>query len=349
MNRGFGSDNHSGTHPQFLKAIQECNGDHEPSYGTDQYCIKAQQMMSELFGKPVETYFVFNGTGANVFALRSFVDRFESVICGDYSHLNVDECGAAEAIGGYKLIPLPSIDGKISVSDIEKAIIRKGDQHFSQVKAVSITQPTEVGTLYTLDEIKQISDLCHRHGMYLHVDGARIANAVVSLKSDFKETITDTGVDVLSFGGTKNGMLFGEAVVFLNPQLCKTAKFHRKQLAQLPSKSRFIANQFYHYLSGQLWQEIAGHSLSMAQKLASAISNCPQVKITHPVQSNGVFAQIPQKWVKKLREDYFFYVWDENTFECRLMCSWDTTAADIQGFASALKNLSENSNESLRG
>jgi threonine aldolase len=175
--------------------------------------------------------------------------------------------------------------------------------------------------------------------MYLHVDGARIANAVVSTKSSFKQMLTDAGVDVLSFGGTKNGMLCGEAVVFLNTQLCKTAKFHRKQISQLPSKSRFIANQFCHYLQNSLWQHLAEHSLSMAQLLAKNLSPFSEIKITQAVQSNGVFAEIPQKWVKPLREKYFFYVWDENTFECRLMCSWDTTVDDINGFIDEIKTL----------
>lgn len=341
MKRGFGSDNHSGVHPELLKAVVEANVDHEPSYGTDEYCARAEKTFRDLLGKQASCFFVFNGTGANVFALRSFVDRFESVICSDLSHLNVDECGAAESLGGFKLIPVSSKNGKIELSEVKRFCIRKGDQHFSQVKAISLTQPTETGTVYSLEEIKSFADWAHSQGLFLHIDGARIANAAVTLNCTFKEMLTDAGVDVISWGGTKNGFLFGEVVIFLNPELAKTAKYHRKQLSQLPSKSRFIACQFHRYLSTNLWKEIATHSMQKAQKLHEDLQKLGFLEITQPRQSNAVFVKIPQKWIKPLRENYFFYVWDEETFECRLMCSWDTTDSDIDGFIECIKSVKE--------
>lgn len=340
--KGFGSDNHSGIHPVMLNAIIECNSQHEPSYGTDQYSEKALLEFKELFGSHTETHFVYNGTAANVLSLQAAMKRYETVLCSDASHIHLDECGAPEFFAG-KLQTLPSLHGKIIFSEIEKYLIRKGDQHYSQPRVISITQPTELGTCYSIEEIKQISDLAKKHGLYLHIDGARLTNAAQFLKTTFKAMVTDTGVDILSFGGTKNGFAFGEAVVILNKDLQKDFKFLRKQAAQLPSKTRFIAHQFSSYFKNETYLKIAQHSLAMAdllhQELVKISETHDTIKITQPRQSNVVFATIPKKLVKPLREKYFFYVWDELTTECRLMTSWDTSADDIQNFIAHLKSL----------
>lgn len=340
--KGFGSDNHSGIHPIMLNAIVECNSQHEPSYGTDQYSEKAISQFKDLFGSQVDTHFVYNGTAANVLSLQAAMERYETVLCSDVSHIHLDECGAPEFFAG-KLQTLPSLNGKIIFSEIEKYLIRKGDQHYSQPRVISITQPTELGTCYTIDEIKQISALAKRHGLYLHIDGARITNAVNYLKTTFKAMVTDTGVDIVSFGGTKNGFAFGEAVVILNKDLQKDFKYLRKQAAQLPSKTRFIAHQFSCYLKDENYLKIASHSMKMAELLHTELEKICKttetIKITQPRQSNVVFAILPKSFIKPLRENFFFYVWDENTTECRLMTSWDTTIDDINGFISKLKSL----------
>ncbi len=335
--RGFGSDNHSGVHPQILEAMAAVNGGHAPSYGTDDISIEANGLFKQKFGAQAQVQFVFNGTAANVMCLRLACDTYHSVLCSDVSHMNVDECAAPEILGHCKLIPLKSANGKITLEEAKKALIRKGDQHSAQVRMLSITQPTELGTVYTYEEMKQLFTWAKSEGLLVHIDGARFANSVVLLNKTFKELTADLGVDLLSFGGTKNGLLFGEAVVILNPDLKKKAPYIRKQLGQLPSKSRFIAAQFISYFKNDLWKEIATHSMTMAQHLRILVEDLPQVKVTQPTDSNAVFAQIPQAWVKTLKDQYFFYVWDEHTFECRWMTTWDTQLDDLKGFAQALK------------
>ena len=339
MKKGFGSDNHSGIHPRILESIARANREHAPSYGTDEWTEKAEKVFRDLFGPKSEVFFVFNGTAANVLSLKASAKTFQSCYCADLAHIYVDECAAPELTAGVKLIPLPSKNGKISVADLKKAHVRRGDQHCTQGQIVSLTQPTELGTCYSMDELKEIISWAKSEKLYVHIDGSRISNATIALKKSFKEFTTDLGVDVISFGGTKNGLLLGEAMVFLNPELAKDFKYYRKQLGQLPSKTRFIAAQFLEYFNDNLWQQIATHSTGMAEKLYQSVRAIPGVEITQPRESNAVFAKIPQAWVKPLREKYFFYVWDELTFECRWMTSWDTDAADIEGFAQALKEL----------
>jgi threonine aldolase len=339
MQRGFGSDNHAAIHPKILTSIASANHEHAPSYGTDEWTEKAVQEFKKIFGSEAQTFFVFNGTAANVTALKALTKSYQSVFCSDFAHINLDECGAPEQIIGCKLIPIPSVNGKISVAELEKAFVRRGDQHFSQAQTLSLTQPTELGTTYSLQELKDLTTWAKSKGLYVHIDGARIANAVTYLKTSFKEMVTDLGVDVVSFGGTKNGLMMGEAVVFLNSQLAKDFKYIRKQACQLPSKSRFIANQFWAYLDNNLWHEMASHSLRMADYLYESVKGFPQIQVREKPQSNAVFAKIPQAWVKPLREKYFFYVWDENTFECRWMTSWDTRPEDVEGFVHAIKEL----------
>jgi threonine aldolase len=340
--KGFGSDNHSGVHPILFQAMMEGNNDHQPSYGTDQYTHSAIQLFKNLFSENIDVHFVYNGTAANVLCLRAGLQRHESVLASNISHLHLDECGAPEFFAG-KVIPLPSRNGKIIISEIEKYLIRKGDQHYSQPKMISITQPTELGTCYSIDEIKAISDIAQKHHLYLHVDGARICNAIYSLKTTFKKMLVETKVDLLSFGGTKNGFAFGEAVVILNSDLKPDFKYLKKQAAQLPSKSRFIALQFMAYLNNQLYLQIAENSVNSAyylyEKLKSLSDRFTAIQITEEPQSNAVFVRIPQHFIKPLREKYFFYVWDESTFECRLMTSWDSTKMDIEGFTIELDKL----------
>jgi threonine aldolase len=340
MNRGFGSDNHAGTHPKILESFALANAHHAPSYGTDEWTEKAIQEFRKHFGAQAQVFFVFNGTAANVTALRALTRPYQAVFCSDVAHLNADECGAPEQMAGCKLLPIPSINGKISVDQLEKAFVRRGDQHSSQVKVLSLTQPTELGTTYSIKELKELIEWAKSKNLYVHIDGARLSNAAYFLKKSFQEFTTDLGVDVVSFGGTKNGLMMGEAVIFLNKALAHDFKYIRKQSCQLPSKSRFLACQFLAYFENNLWREIAENSHTRALELFEAVQNMPQIILRERPQSNAVFAKIPAAWVKPLREKYFFYVWDENTFECRWMTSWDTKPEDIHGFALALKELS---------
>ncbi len=339
MKRGFGSDNHSGVHPEIFKALFDANHEHAPSYGTDEWSARAETLFKKEFGTKAEVFFVFNGTASNVLSLRAMLAPYQSVLCSDLSHLNVDECGAPEFFTGAKLISLPSKLGKMSLTDLKGALIRRGDQHYSQAKVVSLTQPTELGAVYSFDEIRTITEWAHAEKMWVHIDGARLANAALHLGVSFKQLTTDLGVDVVSFGGTKNGLMMGEAIVFLNPALSENFKYIRKQSAQLPSKTRFIAAQFERYFSNDLWRSIAQTSCDMAEKLHQGLKEFSELEITSLRQSNAVFVKIPKEWVKALRENYFFYVWDEKTFECRLMTSWDTTETDIQGFLSEVRKL----------
>lgn len=340
--KGLGSDNHAGTHPELLKALINSNTEHAPSYGTDPQSEAAIAAFKKKFGQQTEVFFVFNGTAANVLALRFLTERHESIFCSDISHLHVDECGAPEFFAG-KLIPLPQTEGKIALEDLQNSLVRRGDQHFSQTRVISLTQPTEMGTCYSLNEIRAIAEWAHQNKMHVHLDGARLTNALIQLKCTFKEMTTDLGVDVVSFGGTKNGFMMGEAILVLNSELAKSAKnklkYIRKQAAQLPSKTRFIAAQFERYFTNELYLEIASHSCAMAERLYQGLREIPEIKITAARQSNSVFAVIPKDWVKQIKEKYFFYVWNEKTFECRLMTSWDTTPAEVDDFIHQLQKV----------
>ena len=342
--KGFGSDNHAGVHPELFQALQECNVDHAPSYGTDEISAQAVAAFKKEFGEHCEPFFVFNGTAANVLSLRFLCERFESVICSDVSHLNVDECGAPELFAG-KLIPVSSTAGKLSLEKVKETLIRRGDQHYSQIRVLSITQPTELGTCYSLSEIRELTDWAHANQIFVHLDGARLTNAARYLKCNYKQLTTDLGVDVVSFGGTKNGFMMGEAVLILNPQLSQAAKtkfkYIRKQSAQLPSKTRYIGAQFLRYFSDELNLRISDHACAMAERLHRGLSEISQIQITCPCQSNAVFAIIPRNWVKIAREKYFFYIWDEKTFECRLMTSWDTNESEVDGLIHLFKDLAK--------
>ena len=337
MKRGFGSDNHSGISPEIMEAIASANVDHALAYGDDEYCEKAVQLLRQEFGAQSNVYFVFNGTGANVLNIDAMCRSHHAVVCAETAHINVDECGAPQRIVGCRLLTVPTPDGKLTPELVKTQLHGFGFEHHSQPRAISITQPTELGTLYTLDEIRALADLAHSHDMYLHMDGARLANAAVALGCTFRQMTTDLGVDCLSFGGTKNGMMIGESAIILNPALDVELKYRRKQMAQLSSKMRFMAAQFEAYLSTGVWRRNAEHSNRMAQMLCQSLREVPQAKVVYPVQANSVFVQLPNKVWNALLDDYFFYLWDEATDVVRWMCSFDTTEEDIHNLVQALK------------
>jgi threonine aldolase len=337
MAKGFGSDNHCTVHPKIMEALTAANHGHMPSYGTDELTSECTKEFKRHFGKDTEVYFVFNGTAANTLSLKTLTQSYNSVFCSDTAHVYLDECGAPEIIGHCKLIPLPATEGKISAKQIQENLIRLGDQHYTQPKAVTLTQPTEMGTVYTLKEIKDIVDLCHKHNLYVHLDGARLPNACVSLDCTFKELTTDLGVDIVSFGGTKNSLMFGEAVLILNPKIGPDFKYIRKQGMQLPSKSRYVAAQFLALFKNDLWKENAAHELKLAKLLYEEIKDIKGITITQKVESNAVFVIIPKHLLKPIREKFFFYVWDEKTFECRWMVSFDNTEAEVKEFAKLIR------------
>jgi threonine aldolase len=330
--RGFASDNNAGIHPAVLEEIVKVNTGHVVGYGADVYTEKVLKLFKEQLGSNTETFFVFNGTGANVLSLTGITRSWHSVITASTAHLEQDECGAPEKFTGAKVLTVDTTDGKITADLIDKHMHGIDFEHHSQPKVISITQATEMGTVYTVQEIKSLADFAHSNGMLLHMDGARIANAAVSLGKSFKEFTTDAGVDVLSFGGTKNGMMFGEAVCFLKPGLSSDFKYIRKQGMQLASKMRFISAQYIAYFGNNLWKECASHSNSMAKILADKLTQFKEIKITQKVKSNGVFVIMPHEVAERMRKHYFFYPWDEKRSEYRLMASWDTKEEDIEDF-----------------
>jgi threonine aldolase len=331
--RNFASDNNAGVHPEIIQAITRANQGHVVAYGDDLYTRSAIKKFEEHFGGDIEVFFTFNGTGANVLSLQSLTRSFQSVLCSAYAHIYTDECGAPEKHTGCKLIPLPQEDGKITLESVRHAYHGIGDEHHSQPRVISITQSSEMGTAYRPEEIQALARFAHEHDMFLHVDGARIANAAASLGQNLRQATRDLGVDVLSFGGTKNGILGGEAVVFFQPGLGKDFLYLRKQSMQLASKMRFIAAQFEALLTDDLWRRGAEHANRMARLLEKEISRIPQVKVVWKVEANGVFAQIPHHAIEKIKEHYFFYTWMEEESIVRWMCSFDTTEEDIREFA----------------
>jgi threonine aldolase len=330
--RGFASDNNAGVHPEMLEAIARANQGHVVAYGEDPYTRSAIKKFEEHFGSDIAVFFTFNGTGANVLGLQSLTQSFDSVLCSAYAHIYVDECGAPEKHTGCKLIPLPQQDGKISLDSVRDAYHGIGDQHHSQPRVISITQSTEMGTVYQPEELRALASFAHEHDMFLHMDGARIANAAASLGQNLRRATRDLGVDVLSFGGTKNGILGGEAVVFFQPGLSQDFLYRRKQGMQLASKMRFIAAQFEALLSNDLWCRSAEHANRMARLLEKEISRIPEIKVVWKVEANGVFAQIPRHSIEKIKQHYFFYIWVEEESIVRWMCSFDTTEDDIRDF-----------------
>ncbi|MBD8024657.1 threonine aldolase family protein [Microbacterium gallinarum] len=340
--RGFASDNYSGIHPEVLAAIAAANDGHQVAYGEDVYTERLQSVMARHFGEGVEAYPVFNGTGANVVGLQSMLPRWGAVISATTAHINVDEGGAPERVGGIKILSVPTDDGKLTPELIDREAWGWGDEHRAQPLVVSITQSTELGTLYSVDEIRTIADHVHGHGMRLHMDGSRISNAAASLDVPFRAFTRDAGVDVLSFGGTKNGAMLGEAIVVLNPEASQGLTYLRKLDMQLSSKMRFVSAQLVALLDGDLWHRNAAHSNAMAQRLRAGIEagladgSIRGVAFTHPTQANGVFATLPDGVADRLRESFRFYDWDAAKNEVRWMCSFDTSENDIDAFLAAI-------------
>ena len=340
--RGFASDNYSGIHPEVLAAIAAANDGHQVAYGEDVYTERLQQVMSRHFGEGVEAYPVFNGTGANVVGLQSMLPRWGAVISASTAHINVDEGGAPERVGGIKILHVPTDDGKLTPELIDREAWGWGDEHRAQPLVVSITQSTELGTLYTPDEIRAIADHAHGHGMRLHMDGSRISNAAASLGLPLRAFTRDVGVDVLSFGGTKNGAMLGEAIVVLDAEASTGLTYLRKLDLQLASKMRFVSAQLVALLEGDLWLRNASHSNAMAQRLRRGVEagladgSIRDVVFTQPTQANGVFATLPDGVADRLREHFRFYDWDAAKNEVRWMCSFDTSENDIDAFLAAI-------------
>ncbi|PJB79422.1 MAG: threonine aldolase [Acidobacteria bacterium CG_4_9_14_3_um_filter_49_7] len=337
----FGSDNHSGIHPKVLEMMATANVGHVIAYGEDAYTKQAESLIKEHFGSASTFYPVFNGTGANVLSLKAATRPFHSIICAKTAHINTDECGAPEHFTGCKLESIETDDGKLRPKDVAQKLQGRHDEHHNQPRIVSITQATEVGTTYTPEEVRELADYIHKHDLFLHMDGARIANAAAFLDVPFRDITTDAGVDILSFGGTKNGMMMGESVIVLNRELDSEMKFIRKQGTQLASKMRFLSAQFIAYLKDGLWLSNARHANRMAGLLADLVRDIPGVDIPWPVEANGVFARLPRTLIPELQEQFFFYVWDEEAGIVRWMCSFDTEEKNVRNFADAVRSMCE--------
>ncbi|MEV4973790.1 threonine aldolase family protein [Streptomyces scopuliridis] len=335
--RGFASDNYAGAHPEVLAALAVANGGHQIAYGEDDYTDHLQRVMHSHFGPTAEAFPVFNGTGANVVALQALTDRWGAVICAETAHINVDEGGAPERVAGLKLLTVPTPDGKLTPELIDRQAYGWEDEHRAMPQVVSIAQNTELGTVYTPDEIRAICTHAHERGMKVHLDGARISNAAASLDVPMRTFTNTVGVDVLSYGGTKNGMLFGEAVVVLDSDAARAMKHLRKLSMQLASKMRFVSVQLEALLAGDLWLRNARHSNAMAQRLVDGVRTVDGVEILHPVQANAVFARLPHEVSVRLQRRFRFYFWDEKAGDVRWMCSFDTTEDDVDAFVQALK------------
>jgi len=336
--RGFGSDNHAGVHCEIMEALNKVNTGHVHSYGDDRHTVEAVRRFREILGAEVEVFFVFNGTGANVTALASISQFYDAVICAQGAHLDVDECGAPERVAGVKLLSVPAPYGKLTPEIVHGQISGRGDEHQVRPAVVSITQSTELGTVYTPDEIGALADYVHACGLRLHVDGARIANAAASLRVELRQTTGDCGVDILSFGGTKNGLMWGEAVIFFDAELAEHYRYARKQGMQLASKMRYVAAQFSALLTNDLWRRNARHANAMAQILADRVRQIPGIEVIYPVEANAVFARLPLEVIAPLQREFFFYPWDAARGEVRWMTSFDTEEADVEAFATLIEN-----------
>jgi threonine aldolase len=337
--RWFASDNNATVHTDVLAAIARANDGHAIGYGHDDYSQRTQRLIAEQFAPDARAFLVWGGSGANVMCVRAACRPWEAVICAQAAHLNVDECGAPESVAGVKLLTAATDDGKLTPELVESRIVGVGDEHAVQARLVSVSQCTEVGTVYTAEELRALAEHAHANGLLLHVDGARLSNAAAALDVQFGATTGEVGVDLVSFGGTKAGLLGAEAVVFLDPRLAEGFEYLRKQSMQLASKMRFLAAQFDALLTDELWRRCASHANAMAAALAGAVQGLPGVTITKPVQANSVFATIPEEVTRSLQERFPFYVWDARANEVRWMCSWDTTEDDVRRFAGALEGV----------
>jgi threonine aldolase len=337
--KSFGSDNHSGVHPAIMAAIEKANTGHAIAYGGDSLSERFSERIKEIFGETAEPVIVFNGTGANVVALRAATQSFQSVFATQTGHIVVDECGSPEFMTGATIKTVDSTNGKLTPELLTPLLHGFGNEHHSQPKTVYISQCTELGTVYTPEEISTLADFLHRQNMYLYMDGARIANAAVSSGKTLKEITVDCGVDILGFGGTKNGMMMGESVIAFRPELAVNLKYIRKQSAQLFSKMRYVACQFLAYLENDLWADNARHANAMAQLLREGISSAGDFEFTQPTEANIILVKMPKSLTDRLLENHFFYVWNDEVNEIRLVTSWDTNEKDIEKF---LNHIREN-------
>jgi threonine aldolase len=339
--KSFASDNYASAHPEVLAAMAAANDGHAVSYGADPWTARALEVLRGHFGAQSQSLLVFNGSGANVVSIRAVCRPWEAVICADTAHVNVDEGGAPERIAGVKLLTVATADGKLTPDDVRGRVQRVGDEHAVQPRLVTITQSTEYGTRYSAAETRALADAAHELGLALHMDGSRLSNAAAGLACGLGELATEVGVDVLSLGGTKNGMVLGEAVVFLDPALAEGARYLRKQTLQLASKGRFLAAQFVAMFEADLWRRNAAHANEMAGRLAARLREIPAVRITQRVEANAVFAAVPRAAADWVRARWPFYTWDEAEREERLMCSWDTSPEEVDVFADALSEACE--------
>lgn len=339
--RSFASDNNAPVHPDVMQAIMDANQGPAVGYGADALTEKALDDLRAIFGNDSEPFLVLTGTAANVLSIMAVTRSYHSVLASDQAHLNIDETGAPERVAGIKVVSVPSVNAKIRVQNLEPHLQALGFEHTSQPRVVSITQCTELGTVYTPEEIRQIADFAHENGLLLHMDGARLANAAVALNMGLRECTRDLGVDVLSFGAGKNGLLCGEAVVFFDPALAEGFKYMRKQAMQLVSKMRYFGAQMSALLKGELWRRNAENANRMATLLAQSLKACnsPEVRLTRPVESNHVFVSLPADVISRLQKEFYFYVWNPQTHECRFVTSWSTTEQDVGDFVVALQRI----------
>ncbi|MDR0538675.1 MAG: aminotransferase class I/II-fold pyridoxal phosphate-dependent enzyme [Tannerellaceae bacterium] len=337
--RSFASDNNSGVHPLIMEALIKADRDHAVGYGDDPWTEVAVGMLKQVFGPDASPFIVFNGTGANSVALQAVTRPFNSILCAETAHIYVDECGAPARMSGCAVVAIPTPDGKLTPELIQPRLHNFGVCHHSQPKAVYISQVSELGTVYTAEEVRAIADLVHQYGMYLHIDCARIANACARLDCSLKEITGDAGADIISFGGTKNGMMMGEAVISFRPEVCEQIVYFRKQSAQLASKMRYLSAQFVPYLENDLWLENARNANDKAARLAGILSKHSSIRFTQKPESNQLFFTMPAEAARRLAEKYFFYYWNESISEVRLVTSWDTTDDDIDKIAEALEEI----------
>jgi threonine aldolase len=337
VSEAFASDNYAGAHPEVLAAVAEANVGYATSYGDDAWTARFAEVARSHFGEQCEAFPVFNGTGANVISLQAVMPKWGAIICPEGAHVVTDECGAPERVGAIKLLTVPTTDGKLTVELVDEKAWGFGDEHYAQPAAISVSEATEVGTVYRPEELRALSDHAHELGMWVHVDGARLSNAAAHLAVPLRTITTDAGVDVLSLGGTKNGALFAEAVVVLNPEAAPGLKYLRKMDTQLASKMRFISAQLLALYEGDLWLRSARHANSMAADLAAGLGVIPGVEVTRETQANGVFAILPEGVADVVRKRFRFYDWNARIGEVRLMCSWATTAEDVAGMVDAVR------------
>lgn len=336
----FASDNFSGVHPKIMAAIQKANKGHTMAYGSDPWTVKFEKACKKAFGNAAEGFVVFNGTAANICGLQQLMQSWQAVICPESAHIATDECGAAQANVGCHLLTARAIDGKLCAEGLESFLGHKGFQHHSQPAAISISQTTELGTVYSIEEMKKIGKFAHANEMLFVVDGARLSNAAASLNVSLKAITTDVGADMVTFGGTKNGAMGAESVIFLKKGLSDNFPYVRKQRLQLASKMRFLSAQMATLLEDNLWEKNARHSNAMAKKLEAKIrEEFPQFRILYPVQANALFVQLPKQVIAKLQKKNFFWVWDEEKGVARWMASWDTKEEHINEFVKEIRGL----------